>query len=83
MSPDRPEIIVGALGEGMLRLAGAEADGVLLNYLPAGRVPWCVQQVRRGGARVCANVHTFVAAIEGPGARFVSDAPCGCGATGS
>jgi hypothetical protein len=33
----------------MLRLAGQEADGVLLNYLPASHVPWCVEQVRRGG----------------------------------
>jgi alkanesulfonate monooxygenase SsuD/methylene tetrahydromethanopterin reductase-like flavin-dependent oxidoreductase (luciferase family) len=47
--------------EGMLRLAGAEADGVLLNYLPASHVPWCVQQVRRGGsATVYANVHVGV-----------------------
>ena len=28
----KPKIVLGALGEGMLRLAGAEADGVLLNY---------------------------------------------------
>ena len=57
----RPKIIVGALGREMLRLAGAEADGVLLNYLPASHVPWCVQQVRRGGgATVYANVHAGV-----------------------
>jgi alkanesulfonate monooxygenase SsuD/methylene tetrahydromethanopterin reductase-like flavin-dependent oxidoreductase (luciferase family) len=42
----------------MLRLAGAEADGVLLNYLPASHVPWCVEQVRRGGnATIYANIH--------------------------
>lgn len=57
----RPKIIVGALGEGMLRLAGQEADGVLLNYLPASHVPWCVQQVRRGGnATIYANIHVGV-----------------------
>ena len=57
----RPKIILGALGEGMLRLAGAEADGVLLNYLPASHVPWCVEQVRRGGnATIYANVHVGV-----------------------
>lgn len=57
----RPKIVVGALGEGMLRLAGAEADGVLLNYLPASHVPWCVEQVRRGGnAVIYANVHVGV-----------------------
>lgn len=43
----KPKIVLGALGEGMLRLAGAEADGVLLNYLPASHVSWCVEQVRR------------------------------------
>jgi alkanesulfonate monooxygenase SsuD/methylene tetrahydromethanopterin reductase-like flavin-dependent oxidoreductase (luciferase family) len=52
---------VGALGEGMLRLAGEAADGVLLNYLPASHVPWCVEQVRRGGrATIYANVHVGV-----------------------
>jgi probable F420-dependent oxidoreductase len=57
----RPKIILGALGAGMLRLAGEEADGVLLNYLPASHVPWCVEQVRRGGqATVYANVHAGV-----------------------
>jgi probable F420-dependent oxidoreductase len=57
----RPKIILGALGAGMLRLAGEEADGVLLNYLPASHVPWCVEQVRRGGsATVYANVHVGV-----------------------
>ena len=32
----------------MLRTAGELADGVLLNYLPASAVPWCVEQVRAG-----------------------------------
>ena len=45
----------------MLRLAGRLADGVLLNYLPASHVPWCVHQVRLGGAAtVYANVHLGV-----------------------
>jgi alkanesulfonate monooxygenase SsuD/methylene tetrahydromethanopterin reductase-like flavin-dependent oxidoreductase (luciferase family) len=57
----KPRIVLGALGEGMLRLAGQEADGVLLNYLPASHVPWCVEQVRRGGnATIYANVHVGV-----------------------
>jgi len=56
-----PKIVLGALGEGMLRLAGAEADGVLLNYVPASHVPWCVDQVRRGGnATIYANIHVGV-----------------------
>jgi probable F420-dependent oxidoreductase len=57
----RPKIFVAALNEQMLRLAGAIADGVLLNYLPASRVPWCVGRVREGGdAAVYAYVHCGV-----------------------
>lgn len=49
--PDaRPKLVLGALNERMLRLAGELCDGVLLNYLPASAVPWCVEQVRRGEA---------------------------------
>jgi probable F420-dependent oxidoreductase len=69
----RPKIVLGALGEGMLRVAGAEADGVLLNYLPASHVPWCVGQVRRGGnATIYANVHVGVGdrAAAAPQARY-------------
>ena len=58
----RPRIVVGALNEGMLRLAGEIADGVLLNYLPASHVPWSVEQVRKGGnATIYAYVHVGVA----------------------
>ena len=57
----RPKIVVGALNEGMLRLAGEVADGVLLNYLPASHVPWSVDQVRKGGdARIYSYVHVGV-----------------------
>jgi probable F420-dependent oxidoreductase len=57
----RPKIFVAALNEQMLRLAGSIADGVLLNYLPASRVPWCVERVREGGdAEVYAYVHCGV-----------------------
>jgi 5,10-methylenetetrahydromethanopterin reductase len=57
----RPKIVLGALNERMLQLGGAEADGVLLNYLPASQVPWCVERVRAGGnATVYANVHVGV-----------------------
>jgi len=44
----RPELLLGALNARMLALAGELADGVLLNYLPASAVPWCVEQVRLG-----------------------------------
>ncbi|MFM8971690.1 MAG: LLM class flavin-dependent oxidoreductase [Actinomycetota bacterium] len=57
----RPRIVVAALNAGMLRLAGELADGVLLNYLPATLVPWCVERIREGGdARVYAYVHCAV-----------------------
>jgi probable F420-dependent oxidoreductase len=57
----RPQIVLGALGPGMLRLAGELADGVLLNYLPASHVPWSIEQVRRGGdATIYAYVHAGV-----------------------
>jgi probable F420-dependent oxidoreductase len=58
----RPKIVIGALNEHMLRLAGEVADGVLLNYLPATHVPWSVEQVRKGGdATIYAYVHVGVA----------------------
>ncbi|MFV0315384.1 MAG: LLM class F420-dependent oxidoreductase [Microthrixaceae bacterium] len=47
----RPKLVLGALNERMLCLAGEAADGVLLNYLPATAVPWCIEQVRAGEAR--------------------------------
>ncbi len=57
----RPEVVVGALNPGMLRLAGEVADGVLLNYLPASHVRWSVDQIRSGGdAAVYAYVHAGV-----------------------
>lgn len=57
----RPRIVIGALNEGMLRLAGEVGDGVLLNYLPASHVPWSVEQVRKGGdATIYSYVHVGV-----------------------
>lgn len=44
----RPKLVVGALNAKMLQLGGEIADGVLLNYLPASAVPWCVEQIRIG-----------------------------------
>jgi alkanesulfonate monooxygenase SsuD/methylene tetrahydromethanopterin reductase-like flavin-dependent oxidoreductase (luciferase family) len=57
----KPKIVVGALNERMLSLAGEVADGVLLNYLPASHVPWSVDQVRKGGnATIYSYVHVGV-----------------------
>jgi probable F420-dependent oxidoreductase len=57
----RPKIALAALNKQMLRLGGELADAVLLNYLPATLVPWCVERIREGGdARVFAYVHCAV-----------------------
>ncbi len=66
--------MLGALNERMLALAGELADGVLLNYLPAAAVPWCIEQVRageaaagrpRGSCTVYAYVHVGVCDPDG------------------
>lgn len=65
MGDKLPKVVVGALNEKMLRLAGEVADGVLLNYIPASHVPWSVEQVRAGGdATIYAYVHAGVAERE-------------------
>jgi probable F420-dependent oxidoreductase len=57
----KPRIVLAALNEQMLRVGGELADGVLLNYLPASIVPWCAEQIRKGGdAEVLAYVHCAV-----------------------
>lgn len=70
----RPKLVLGALNEQMLRTAGELADGVLLNYLPATAVPWCIEAVRAGEAgagrepgscRIHAYVHVGVCDPEG------------------
>lgn len=45
----QPKILVAALREGMLRMAGQEADGVILNWLSAEDVGTVVPYVREGG----------------------------------
>lgn len=44
-----PPIFVAALRPGMLRLAGREADGVILNWLAADDVPRALAEVGEGG----------------------------------
>ncbi|HEV2426591.1 MAG TPA: LLM class F420-dependent oxidoreductase [Acidimicrobiales bacterium] len=43
-----PPILLGALRPSMLRLAGREADGAILNWLGAGDVARCCEQVGEG-----------------------------------
>ena len=45
---ERPPILLGALRPGMLRLAGREADGAILNWLGAGDVAKCRAEVGEG-----------------------------------
>lgn len=47
---DPPPLYVAALRPGMLRLAGREADGVILNWLSADDVARSVAEVRKGAA---------------------------------
>jgi probable F420-dependent oxidoreductase len=42
---ERPPILLGALRPGMLRLAGREADGAILNWLAASDVAQCRKEV--------------------------------------
>ena len=45
---ERPPILLGALRPGMLRLAGREADGAILNWLAADDVAQCCAEVGEG-----------------------------------
>jgi probable F420-dependent oxidoreductase len=45
---ERPPILLGALRPGMLRLAGKEADGAILNWLAATDVKQCQAEVGEG-----------------------------------
>jgi probable F420-dependent oxidoreductase len=45
---ERPPILLGALRPGMLRLAGREADGAILNWLAATDVATCRAEVGEG-----------------------------------
>ncbi|MER7893826.1 LLM class F420-dependent oxidoreductase [Micromonospora sp. NPDC094482] len=62
-----PPILLGALRPGMLRLAGAEADGVILNWLAAEDVPRALTELgeRRPGFEVTARI--FVCPTEDAG----------------
>ena len=51
-----PKIMVAALRAQMLRLAGREADGAILNWLASYDVPQCVDAVGNDGAEIVARI---------------------------
>lgn len=68
----KPQIVLGALNERMLRLAGEAADGVLLNTLPASAIGWAVEQVRAGeqaSGRAAGSCHIHALVRLGVGDR--------------
>jgi probable F420-dependent oxidoreductase len=67
--PEPPPIYLAALRPQMLRLAGAEADGAILNWLSAGDVAQCVDAVGNPAADVVARI--FVCPTED--AEYVTD----------
>jgi probable F420-dependent oxidoreductase len=60
--PDPPPLYLAALRPGMLRLAGREADGVILNWLAADDVPTVVSEMK-AAAGAQADQKTVVARI--------------------
>ncbi len=59
-----PPLLVAALRPGMLRLAGRESDGVILNWLGADDVPTVVKEVAVGGPGKVAVARIFVLPVE-------------------
>lgn len=51
-----PKIMLAALRPQMLRLAGAEADGAILNWLAATDVPRCIEAIGNPSAEVVARI---------------------------
>jgi probable F420-dependent oxidoreductase len=59
--PQPPPILVAALRSGMLRLAGREADGAIVNWLSAADVKQVAPYVHEGGAGKEIAARIFVA----------------------
>jgi probable F420-dependent oxidoreductase len=66
---ERPPILLGALRPGMLRLAGREADGAILNWLGAGDVAKCRAEVGEG--KIIAARLFVVPPADADAARFI------------
>jgi probable F420-dependent oxidoreductase len=59
--PEPPPILVAALRSGMLRLAGREADGAIINWLASADVKQVAPYVHEGGADKEIAARIFVA----------------------
>jgi probable F420-dependent oxidoreductase len=59
--PEPPPVLVAALRSGMLRLAGREADGAIVNWLAPEDVPTVTPFVHEGGAGKEVAARIFVA----------------------
>ncbi len=67
---ERPPILLGALRPGMLRLAGREADGAILNWLAASDVAQCRREV--GPDKTIAARLFVVPSDDADRARFIA-----------
>jgi probable F420-dependent oxidoreductase len=67
---ERPPILLGALRPGMLRLAGSEADGAILNWLAASDVAQCASEV--GEAKTIAARLFVIPTEDADTARFIA-----------
>lgn len=57
--PQPVRIYLGALGPGMLRLAGEIADGVLLNWIPPEAIPESIRQIEAGARQAGRSLDGF------------------------
>ena len=62
-----PRLLLAALRPGMLRLAAAEADGVILNWLSAADVPTALAETKAAGAGFEVVARIFVCPTEDAG----------------
>lgn len=64
---DPPALLLAALRPGMLRLAAAEADGVILNWLAASDVPTALAETTAAGAGFEVAARIFVCPTDDAG----------------
>jgi probable F420-dependent oxidoreductase len=67
-----PRLLIAALRPGMLRLAGRESDGAIVNWLSADDVRQVVPHVHQGGQGTEIVARIFVAAGDDDGARAIA-----------